>query len=305
MKHIIFCGLLCLAIYSQAIGQNRGALTGNGKSTVLPLPSIEPFTEIEIIDVNANTEVVVGPATSLRIEVDENLAKLIEVKQKNGKITLSIPSNPNNKLWIEDSHTKIFIQTPALESILVDDNGYCSVSGIQAEIFSVKKYDNITLRLEGRTQELNIVKTGNGDVLAEDLLAENAKVLSSGNGSVRLNVSQEISANRSGNGSVINTGAGKVEGVINVGNGNVSGAMDREIASEQPPAPRVAFTLVNKSMRRKTYVIRGEGFSYGIGIGPLAQRKEELPAGTKIQTNLGQTVYTVRVEDAGQKVDVD
>ena len=65
--------------------------------------------------------------------------------------------------------------------------------------------------LSGSTNQLDIEKTGNGDVNSEKLIAKNAKIKSTGNGNVVVNVTKEITGKLFGNGDIINKGVAKFD----------------------------------------------------------------------------------------------
>ncbi|MEI6410989.1 MAG: DUF2807 domain-containing protein, partial [Bacteroidota bacterium] len=153
-------------------------------------------------------------------------------------------------------------------------------------------------------QQVTIKKTGNGNVFAERLLVKDARVASMGNGDVRVNASQSLDAERSGNGSIINSG-GNIKRNLNMGNGaTTTSEEDQEIDSKLAPAS-VQITLKNTAAKSRDFTVRGigkKGFSYGIEIGPLGQRTENFPVGTKIIDKKGDTLYEVKPEDAGKTI---
>jgi hypothetical protein len=284
--------------------QNRKALTGNGTIIEVPLPEISDFDALSIVDINGDTYIEVGPETSLRIEVSENLAYLLDVQQKGNELQICMPTNKNNRLWLEETGVKVFITTPTLEKLVFDDNGYCEVRGLTAPKLNIQKIGNGDLRLNGSVSELKLKRLGNGTVHAQKLMVKEADVWSEGNGSVYLNVSESLTTNRMGNGSIYNEGMAKLKTHVNTGNGNVYSEHAEKEKHKPEPATRqvVEFTIANKSARQRSLEIKGETFSYGIGIMPFGRRKESLPVGTKIKTDFGKTLYIVKAEDAGKTI---
>jgi hypothetical protein len=86
----------------------------------------------------------------------------------------------------------------------------------------LKNYGNGNTTLNGTTDQLDIEKIGNGDVISETLVAKKAKVKNIGNGNVVVNVSEEVSGKLFGNGDIINKGQAKFSSnSTKIGNGKL------------------------------------------------------------------------------------
>jgi hypothetical protein len=86
----------------------------------------------------------------------------------------------------------------------------------------LKNYGNGNTTLNGTTDQLDIEKIGNGDVISETLVAKKAKVKNIGNGNVVVNVSEEVSGKLFGNGDIINKGQAKFgSNSTKIGNGKL------------------------------------------------------------------------------------
>ena len=279
--------LLALAVCTVGSSQNR-PLSGNGRVVPLAVPTISAFSELEIYGLVGKIEVIVGNAPGLRILADDNLAARIEVQQTGQRLVIAMPQNRDTRLWLEDTNIRVEVQTPVLQMLDVEYNGTCVVRGLQNERLVVRKGQNGNLYLFGAVQNLQLDKTGNGDVRADSLVAERATVVSSGNGEVRLFVRGLLEVTQSGNGSVLNAAQPTV----------------REAAA-RPAQPSIDIVLVNKRAQRRSLTVRGPEtarFSYGFDLGPLGQRSEKWPVGTRVLNHSGRVLYEVRPEDAGRKI---
>ena len=294
-----------LNVFSQ---NSKTALTGNGKIKTIDIPSLESFSAIELegIPGSANpVKITVGETTAVTVLSDENLAGLFEIIQKNGTLRIALTNNKNNRLWIEDTHIQITIQTPALSSLAIDGNIEVEAAGLDTDDFKVKKSGNGNLLLSGKTTSLHLDKSGNGSVDARQLTTQTATIESTGNGSVYVNATESLKANRSGNGDIVQTGPGKVSIGWSMGNGEVITPQKAKEQAEKPDVRYVSVTLANNTLRSRDFTVRGragKSFSYGIEIGPMGRRTESFPEGTKIENKLGKTVYTVTAEDDGKTV---
>jgi Putative auto-transporter adhesin, head GIN domain len=180
------------------------------------------------------------------------------------------------------------------------------VRGLAGKTLKVEKSQNGDLRLVGSVEQLELRKTGNGEAMADSLFVQYATVFSSGNGSVRVHAINQLKADCMGNGDVINTGAGALVKGVSTGNGEILSGSEQAAASDAP-LEFVEVTLVNKKWKSRDFTVRGrttKKFSYGIEIGPQGRRKEKFPVGTKIETPLGQLIYTVQAADAGKTIEI-
>jgi hypothetical protein len=310
MKKILLFPFLSAMILTHCLGQNSRLITGSGKLVPISTPALQPFTELEFEGIpgaqNSIIEIETGRTeNTLSISADNNLVDLIKVQQKGQKLIIGLPDNRNNKMWIEDTNIKIRINMNTLNALSIASNGICRVNGLQGDDLSVQKSQNGDLYLTGTLQQVTIKKTGNGNVFAERLSVKDAQVTSMGNGDVRVNASQNLDAERSGNGSIINSGGGNIKRSLDMGNGvTTTSAENQEIESKPAPAS-VQITLKNTAAKSRDFTVRGmwkKGFSYGIEIGPLGQRTENFPVGTKIIDKQGDTLYEVKPEDAGKTI---
>ena len=109
------CGL-CRKLYinsfilSGVIGVNssitfikaqKGPLNGSGKIISKTFDN-KDFDKIELKDFDGKVEIEVGKPFSISIDIDDNLEKLLSVKENNGKLKIEFEGNENNKkvhLW--------------------------------------------------------------------------------------------------------------------------------------------------------------------------------------------------------------
>jgi uncharacterized membrane protein YphA (DoxX/SURF4 family) len=222
----LFCGFILLgAMPNTAFAQSR-PLKGSG-NIVTKTYDFKDFDSVELADLDGTTTIEIGKTFAIKIEIDDNLLPLLEVKQNNKKLYVGIFKNKNNSRYIEDTGIKVRITMPALTDLNHHGNSDVTVNGISERSFSLENTGNGSATLTGSTDKLNLKKSGNGDIEAQNLNAKFAEVKSEGNGSVKVNISASLSANGRGNGSIINVGKGKIEplsGIIGSG----------EVRSERP-----------------------------------------------------------------------
>lgn len=221
MKKLLIIILFSLInLPSQA---QKGPLRGMGKVLTRSF-DIQNFDKIQFEDFDGNIEVEIGKPFSIKVEIDENLEPRLEVQKQDseGLLSIRLSGNTNGKLYLEDTHIKIKVTMPEASVIQHRGNTNLQVIGIVGRYFRLENNGNGDVMLQGSIDELDIKKTGNGNVKAKTLVAKTAKVKSYGNGNVLVNSQISLTAHGTGNNSVIQFGQGKIDPMSGIiGNGEV------------------------------------------------------------------------------------
>ncbi len=208
---LLYC---CQAAFAQ-----MNPLKGSGK-LVNKNFNFTNFSQIRLADLDGEVAIIAGQSFSIAITIDDNLEPLLAVKESNGKLTVAFEDNRNNKRYVEESNVRITITLPTL--LFLENDGNANVTGIAGASFAIQNLANGNATLLGMVNNIEIRKTGNGNVNAKALIAENVTVKASGNGNILVNASTYFMASGSGNGDVINTGAAlPAAGAALGGNGEV------------------------------------------------------------------------------------
>jgi hypothetical protein len=85
------------------------------------------------------------------------------------------------------------------------------VKNIFGRYFRLENTGNGESKISGTVDFLDIIKTGNGDLNAENLIAKKGDLKSTGNGNLTAYVTYELTAKLSGNGDIINKGKAKFD----------------------------------------------------------------------------------------------
>jgi Putative auto-transporter adhesin, head GIN domain len=182
------------------------------------------FTKIDFNDLDGNLEIEVGKPYSIAITIDDNLLNLLTVDQKDNLLSIALKGNTNNRMYIEDTKIKIKITTPLLTEVRNNGNSSLQVMGINSENFKTTNPDNGSTTLSGKVNNLQVVCRGNGNLYAEKLIAQKATVKCSGNGNVKINVMELVTAGASGNGNIINIGKARFDAASTAsGNSSLNG----------------------------------------------------------------------------------
>lgn len=215
---ITLFSLICTFTQAQ-----KGPLLGSGK-VISRNFDIKDFDKVSFEDFDGNIEVEIGKPFSIKVEIDDNLEPRLEVKkgENEGQLIIRLTGNYNGKLYLEDTHIKIKVTMPEASLIQHRGNTNLHITGILGRYFRLENDGNGDVTLQGNIDELDIKKSGNGNVKAQKLVAKTAKVKSYGNGNVLVNSQISLSANGTGNNSVMQFGQGKIDPISGIiGNGEV------------------------------------------------------------------------------------
>jgi hypothetical protein len=167
--------------------------SGVPKTDKRPVPS---FTSIEV-KCHGTVQVRLQEAKSLEISGDDNIVPLITTEVRND--TLFIQStkeyDPHDKL-------QIVVTAPNLQRFAFGGAGEVELSNIKNDRLEIVMSGAGSLRASGETKDADITLSGAGSVEAKDLHAVNAKVNSTGVGSIDIYATDRLDARTSGIGEI-------------------------------------------------------------------------------------------------------
>lgn len=173
-------------------------------------------------------ELKAGPVTSVEVEADDNLIKLIETKVSGGVLKIE----NRNGFSINDGHLKVYITAPeitkincsgaanvkALDMLKSDSRISLDASGagnikaaVDAPEIEAEASGAAEVELSGRTREYDAKASGSGNIKSSKLLSESTDAEATGAGSVHVHASVTLKAHASGAGSVYYRGGASVQ----------------------------------------------------------------------------------------------
>lgn len=291
--------MIVVLISLNATAQNK-PLRGSG--VVLSQTfNYENFESINIRDLHGKIEVETGKPYAVSVSIDDNLNNLLRVSNNNGELKMELEGNENNRMYIEATNISIKINMPVLTALKHFANSDISIIGINNQLLEIRSGGNGDIILQGNVEELNIEKSGNGDLKAGELISIKVRVQKSGNGDVFINSPNAFIANGSGNGDVMNFNEGKPAPGSGIdGNGDIR-YKSQPSSSPLPDLKKVQVRISNKTGQWMELVVKlpFKG-SYGVGLKAYGSVKETVPVGTRFyeEGKPDQPVYEVT---AGEK----
>ncbi|MFM2361800.1 MAG: hypothetical protein RLZZ316_702 [Bacteroidota bacterium] len=220
--------ILLLGTSTSGLAQQRKPLKGSGK-LVNKVFNDTGFDKINLYDLDGEVVITVGKPFAVAISIDDNLEPLLETTVTAGTLQLQLKNNESNRMYIEDTHIKINISLPEISVLQHSGNSSLQVTGVVGRYLRLNHAGNGDAALTGTIDELEIIKSGNGDVNAGALIAKKVTINKSGNGNCTFFTNQTFIANGSGNGDIINKGTGIANAKSTLsGNGEI-------LVSGQPP----------------------------------------------------------------------
>jgi hypothetical protein len=210
-QNIMKNSILLLAILFTSFN-TFSQLRGSGK-TVTKTYDYQNFNKVNFDDLDGKLEIEVGKPFSISIIIDDNLVSMLSVNENSSdnEVSITLKGNNNNNKYIEDTSIKIKVTMPSISSLRHNGNSNLIVTNCNSESLKIENLGNASTTISGKTEDLIIKNTGNGNLYSDKLVSKTATIKCSGNGNVRVNVSDIITAKVSGNGNVVNNGKAKFD----------------------------------------------------------------------------------------------
>jgi Putative auto-transporter adhesin, head GIN domain len=166
--------------------------------------SLTPFDSLEVV-CHGSIQVRNQEQEGLEISGDDNILPLIITEVKNGTLYIrsSKEYDPQDKL-------EITVSVPDLKRFIFSGAGEANLSNVKNDRMEIALNGAGSLTASGDTKDADITLSGAGSVDAKNLHADNAKVNSSGVGSVEIYVTGQLDAKTSGIGEISYYGNPKI-----------------------------------------------------------------------------------------------
>lgn len=210
--------LILAAIAASATGcfMHVGSGTPGSGKLVTADRKVTDFTKVEC-RIGADVNVTAGKEFSLKLNVDDNLAKEIDTSVEKGVLVIRAKSQ------IDPSKCTITITLPKIERFDLDGAGDITITGVESKKFEAQIDGAGDMTISGKADEASLGIDGAGTIKAFDLGARAATAKIDGAGNIEVSASSALSAFIDGAGSIRYKGDPKVTEDID-GAGSVSKA---------------------------------------------------------------------------------
>ncbi len=282
------------------IHASSAQVRGNGQIETIEI-EVESFSSIKN-GLSSDISIMVGEVTAVRLTIDKNLIELVDIEVIEGELDI------NQNEWISPTkQIQVEIITTELTGFKNSAHGFFKISEIDTDLFKVMSPVGEVL-LSGKSKELQ-VGTEVGTIDATSFKAETARLKIWSWGTIKVNATEKIDADVSGNGKVVYTEEPEVLKTKTKKGGKVI-----SLAENNAPAKEVVYINVkikNNSSDRVNVEFKGpEGarFGYGAPFNGFQTRKERFPVGTEIYLVRplwkNQLLVTIKEGDAGKTVEL-
>lgn len=206
---------------------------GSDNTCTMTLKHVEAFDRIDL-KVSADVEYrqSTDGKTGVTVTVAENLADLVEVTSRNGRLTVSYTSKYKN-LVISNSRLKIVASSPSLSAVTISSSGDVELKGdVRSESLSLTingsgdidarslicNYVSVDINgsgdvdLAGKAERASLNINGSGDIDSEKLLCRQINASVNGSGDIDCYAAEELNACVNGSGEITYSGRPKVTG---------------------------------------------------------------------------------------------
>lgn len=197
--------------WSHNTGRHDSGIRGSGKMTT-ESRTVDTFNRVES-NLAVTMSIVVGKPQSVELTFDDNLIDFIRT-DIDGK-TLVIESDES---FSSESELVIKITVPSLELIRSQGSGDIDIANVDSKRFRVDLSGSGTIRVDGKSDMVDIEINGSGEVNTADLTSGDVTVTINGSGEAMVLANGELDAEINGSGNI--TYSGKPEAVHSSVNGS-------------------------------------------------------------------------------------
>jgi hypothetical protein len=170
--------------------------TGSGVAAT-QARSLPPFTRVDLAGAN-NVTVQVGARQSVIVHADSNLLRRVTTRVRSGRLVIA--TTPGN--LSAQSPMFVAVSLPALDGLRLQGAGNILVTGINSESLTVTLPGSGNIEATGTTTKLDVTISGEGTAALRQLVARDAKAALSGDGSIMLTATHNLTATISGSGTI-------------------------------------------------------------------------------------------------------
>ncbi len=178
-----------------------GTVVGSGRP-VTQHRRVGAFSAIDLAGSNT-LAVHVGPARSVVVRADDNLAAKVTTAVRGG--TLVIGDRPGS--FTTRTPMKVTVTVPSLDTLVLSGSGNVGLVGVNALRFTLTLTGSGNVVAAGSTAGLDVTLAGSGTAQLRALTARDVEAVVSGSGAISVTATDRLDARVSGSGAILYGGS--------------------------------------------------------------------------------------------------
>lgn len=162
-------------------------VSGSGR-VVEETRTVPAFTAVEVDDAITAT-VTVGPAFSVLLRTDDNVAPMVSTTVEGSRLVLKLPSATNVS---SDVGIHVVITMPALAEVVASGASHAFVTGVAAPTLAVRASGASGVTTSGTATQLDVVASGSSSVALDGTQVERATLDVSGSSDATVRASSSV-----------------------------------------------------------------------------------------------------------------
>jgi Putative auto-transporter adhesin, head GIN domain len=192
---------VALLHHFDVFGASSSSTTEGSGVSATQARDLAAFNRVELAGSN-NVVVRVGAKQSVVVRADDNFLDRVTTQVQSGELVIA--NTPGS--FTTRSPMSVEVEVPTLNALTLTGNGNVVVSGIEAKSLVVSLPGNGTLTGSGTARRLDVTVSGSGTVQFTRLVANDARAVVTGSGSIFITATKTLDASVSGSGAILYTG---------------------------------------------------------------------------------------------------
>ncbi|MBA3498939.1 MAG: DUF2807 domain-containing protein [Myxococcota bacterium] len=164
---------------------------------------VDAFSSIELAGLMAvEVRIANAHATSVDVQGEPQLAKLVSTTVKNGTLVIDTPKDFGKRLKGQDNKLKVVITMPALKSVAINGTGAMQVEGLAQKSFDASIAGTGALKLVGKADTFRLSIPGTAEVKAKAFVASDVQLSIAGTAEASVHATKSFEANVMGTASL-------------------------------------------------------------------------------------------------------
>jgi len=193
---------VALLYHYDVFGGSSDSSSGGSGVSATQVRDVAAFKSVELAGGN-NVVIHVGGAQSVVVKADDNFLNRVTTEVHSGRLVIAnTPGSLSTR-----SPMSVDVVVPTLSVLTLSGSGNIVVEGLDTESLTVALPGSGMLTGSGAVKRLDVTVSGSGVVQFTRLVANDAKAVVSGSGSILITATKSLDASVPGSGAIIYNGS--------------------------------------------------------------------------------------------------